>query len=324
MKTVLMGAIVLLVAVTAGRASGLDPVTLQLKWVTQAQFGGYFVAKDKGFYGGEGLDVTIKPGGPDIAPEQVIADGGADVIVAWMGEALVARDQGVPLVNIAQPFKKSGLLMICPKDGPVQSEGDFPGKTLGVWFSGNEYPFYAWMNKLDVATDGGPVGVTVLRQGYDVEPLIQGQADCIHVTTYNELGQAIDAGFTLDKLVVFNYTEMGNDLLEDGLYVLEDNLADPAFKDRMVRFVRASMKGWEYALANPDEAAQIVVDNGGQDLDHQKYMMGEVAKLIAGGNGVLDIAAYERTAKAVLDQKVIDEEPTGAWTHEITEAAGLR
>jgi NitT/TauT family transport system substrate-binding protein len=106
--------------------------------------------------------------------------------------------------------------------------------------------------------------------------------------------------------------------------VLEDRLADPAFKDRMVRFVRASMKGWEYALANPDEAAQIVVDNGGQDLDHQKYMMGEVAKLTAGGNGVLDIAAYERTAKAVLDQKIINQEPTGAWTHEITEAAGLK
>jgi len=323
MKTALTGMIALAVAIAAGQAWALDPVTLQLKWVTQAQFGGYFVAKDKGFYEEEGLDVTINPGGPDIAPEQIIAGGGADVIVDWMGAALAAREKGVPLVNIAQPFKKSGLLMICPKDGPVQSEGDFPGKTLGVWFFGNEYPFYAWMNKIGVATDGGPVGVTVLKQSFDVQPLIQGQADCIHVMTYNELGQAIDAGFTLDKLVVFNYTEMGNDLLEDGLYVLEDQLADPAFKDKMVRFVRASMKGWEYALANPDEAAQIVVDNGGQDLDHQKYMMGEVAKLTAGGNGVLDVAAYERTAKAVLDQKIIDNEPTGAWTHEITEAAGL-
>ncbi len=142
--------------------------------------------------------------------------------------------------------------------------------------------------------------------------------------TYNELGQAIDAGYTLDKLTVFNYSEMGNDLLEDGLYVLEDKLADAAFKDKMVRFVRASMKGWNYALANPDEAAQIVVDNGGQDLDLQKYMMGEVAKLTAGANGVLDEAAYDRTAKAVLDQKIISKEPTGAWTHDITDAAGLK
>jgi NitT/TauT family transport system substrate-binding protein len=324
MKKVLLSAVALAAGLVAGHALAADPVTLQLKWVTQAQFGGYFVAKDKGFYEEEGLDVTINPGGPDSAPEQVIAGGAADVIVDWMAGALAAREKGVPLVNIAQPFKKSGLLMICPKDGPVQSEADFPGKTLGVWFFGNEYPFYAWMNKIGVSTDGGPVGVTVLKQSFDVQPLIQGQADCISVMTYNELGQAIDAGFTLDKLVVFNYTEMGNDLLEDGLYVLEDDLADPAFKDKMVRFVRASMKGWDYALANPEEAAQIVVDNGGQDLNHQIYMMGEVAKLTAGGNGVLDLAAYERTAKAVLDQKIIETEPTGAWTHEITDAAGLQ
>jgi NitT/TauT family transport system substrate-binding protein len=324
MKRVLLGAVALAAGLAAGQALAADAVTLQLKWVTQAQFGGYFVAKDKGFYDEEGLDVTINPGGPDSSPEQVIAGGGADVIVDWMAGALAARDKGVPLVNIAQPFKRAGLMMICPKDGPVQSEADLKGKTLGVWFFGNEYPFYAWMNKIGVSTDGGPDGVTILKQNYDVQPLIQHQADCIHVMTYNEFGQAIDAGFTPDKLVIFNYTEMGNDLLEDGLYVLEDQLADPAFKDKMVRFVRASMKGWDYALANPEEAAQIVVDNGGQDLNHQIYMMGEVAKLTAGGNGVLDEAAYDRTAKAVLDQKIIEKEPSGAWTHEITDAAGLK
>ena len=214
--------------------------------------------------------------------------------------------------------------MICPKDGPVKSEADFKGKTLGVWFYGNEYPFYAWMNKIGVKTDGGPDGVTVLKQSFDVQPLIQKQADCISVMTYNELGQAIDAGFTTDKLTIFNYTEMGNDLLEDGLYALEYKLADAAFKDKMVRFVRASMKGWDYALANPDEAAQIVVDSGGQDLNHQKYMMGEVAKLTADANGVLDEKAFERTAKAVLDQKIITQPPSGAWTHDITSAAGLK
>ena len=161
------------------------------------------------------------------------------------------------------------------------------------------------MNKIGMPTEGGPDGVTVLKQSFDVQPLIQKQADCISVMTYNEYGQVLDAGFKPEDLTVFNYSAMGNDLLEDGLYVLEDKLADTAFFDKMVRFVRASMKGWEYALANPDEAAQIVVDNGGQDLNHQNYMMGEVAKLTAGGNGVLDEAAYDRTAKAVLDQKII-------------------
>ena len=322
MKKVLFSALALAAGLTFGSASwAADAVTLQLKWVGQAQFAGYFVAKDKGYYAEENLEVTINPGGPDIAPEQVIAGGGADVIVDWMAAALAAREKGVKLVNIAQPFKKSGLLMICPKDTGIAAEADLKGHTLGVWFFGNEYPFYAWMNKLGLSTEGGADGVNVLKQSFDVQPLIQKQADCISVMTYNELNQALQAGFKMEDLTVFNYTEMGNDMLEDGLYVIEDNLKDPAFFDKMVRFVRASMKGWEYALANSDEAAQIVIDNGGQDLEHQKYMMGEVAKLVADSKGVLDPAAFDRTAKMVLDQKIITMQPEGAWTHDVTDKA---
>lgn len=322
MNKLLVGLVAGALALGATASWAADPVTLQLKWVTQAQFAGYFVAKDKGFYTDEGIDITIKPGGPDSAPEQVIAGGGADVIVDWMAGALAAREQGVKLVNIAQPYKKSGLLMICPKDGPVQTEADFKGHTLGVWFFGNEYPFYAWMNKLGIPTDGGPDGVNVLKQSFDVQPLVQKQADCISVMTYNELGQAIDAGFTKDKLVIFNYTDLGNDLLEDGLYAMEDKLADPAFADKMVRFVRASQKGWQYAIDNPDEAAQIVIDNdesGAQTLAHQKYMMGEVAKLVDAKDFKLNMDAYNRTEKALLDQKIIKNKPEGAYTTAITD-----
>jgi NitT/TauT family transport system substrate-binding protein len=318
----LLGAIALAGSLGLGPAAfAADPVALQLKWVAQAQFAGYYVAKDKGFYQDADLDVTINPGGPDIAPEQVIAGGGADVIVDWMAAALAAREKGVKLVNIAQPYQKSGLLLICPKETGIKTEQDLKGHTLGVWFFGNEYPFFAWMHKIGLSTDGGPDGVTVLKQSFDVQPLIQKQADCISVMTYNELGQALDAGFKLDDLTIFNYTDMGNNMLEDGLYVLEDKLKDPAFFDKMVRFVKASMKGWEYAIANPDEAAQIVVDNGGQDIDHQKYMMGEVAKLVAGSNGVLDPTAFDRTAQMVLDQKIIQNKPEGAWTHDVTDKA---
>jgi NitT/TauT family transport system substrate-binding protein len=320
MKKTIGIAVALAMALSAGVASAADKVTLQLKWVPQAQFAGYFVAKDKGFYTEEGLDVEIKPGGPDIAPEQVIAGGGADVIVAWMGGALTAREKGVPLVNIAQPYKKAGMQLVCPANGPVKTEADFKGRTLGVWFFGNEYPFYAWMNKIGMPTEGGPDGVTVLKQSFDVQPLIQKQADCISVMTYNEYWQLIDAGYKPEDLIVFNYSAMGNDLLEDGLYALEGNLKDPAFQDKMVRFVRASMKGWKYALENVDEAAGIVIDNGGQDENHQKRMMGEVAKLIDTPDAKLIVPAYERTAKALLDQKIITKEPTGAWTSAITDA----
>ncbi|MCO6049971.1 ABC transporter substrate-binding protein [Mesorhizobium sp. RP14(2022)] len=305
----------------AAQADAADSLTLQLKWVTQAQFAGYYVAKEKGFYEDENLDVTIKPGGPDIAPEQVIAGGGADVIVDWMGGALAAREKGVGLVNIAQPFKKAGMELVCPKDGPIKTEADFKGRTLGVWFFGNEYPFYAWMNKLGLSTEGGADGVTVLKQSFDVQPLIQKQADCISVMTYNEYWQLMDAGYKPEDLTVFNYSAMGNDLLEDGLYAMEDKLKDPAFADQMVRFVRASMKGWKYAVENPDEAAEIVMDNGGQDENHQKRMMTEVAKLIDNGDGKLVQEAYDRTERALLDQKIIIKKPEGAWTSAITDKA---
>ncbi|KEQ06457.1 ABC transporter substrate-binding protein [Pseudorhizobium pelagicum] len=321
MRNILIALMASAMSLAASHASAADEIVLQLKWVAQSQFAGYYVAKDKGFYEEEDLDVEIKAGGPDIAPEQVIAGGGADVIVAWMGGALVAREKGVPLVNIAQPYQKSGLQLICPKDGPIKTEADFKGHTLGVWFFGNEYPFFAWMNKLGLSTEGGADGVTVLKQSFDVQPLVQKQADCISVMTYNEYWQAIDAGFKPEDLTVFNYSEMGNDLLEDGLYVLEDKLADPAFKESMVKFVRASMKGWEYAIANPEEAAEIVMDNGGQDENHQVRMMGEVAKLIGDATGKLDTAVYERTTNALLDQKIITTEPEGAYTTEITDAA---
>jgi NitT/TauT family transport system substrate-binding protein len=319
MKRLVVSLLAGALSLAAVQAWAADKVTLQLKWVAQGQFAGYFVAKDKGFYEEEGLDVDIKNGGPDIAPEQVIAGGGADVIVTWMAAALSARDKGVELVNIAQPFAKSGLELICPKDGPVKTEADFKGHTLGVWFFGNEYPFFAWMHKLGYSTDGGPDGVTVLKQSFDVQPLIQKQADCISVMTYNEYWQAIDAGFKPEDLIVFNYTKLGNDLLEDGLYVMQDKLKDPAFQDKMVRFVRASMKGWHYAVEHPDEAAEAVMDHGGEDEHHQQRMVGEVAKLI--GDGKLDPVLYERTAKALLDQKIITKEPQGAYTTEITDKA---
>ena len=321
MKNTLKLTMALALSLMAGSALAADKVTLQLKWVAQAQFAGYFVAKDKGYYKEAGLDVEIKPGGPDIAPEQVIAGGGADVIVDWMGGALAAREKGVGLVNIAQPFKKAGMELVCPANGPVKKEADFKGRTLGVWFYGNEYPFFAWMNKLGLKTDGGKDGVTVLKQSFDVQPLIQKQADCISVMTYNEYWQLIDAGYKPSDLIVFNYSAMGVDLLEDGLYALEDKLKDPAFQDKMVRFVTASMKGWKEAIANPDEAAKIVMDNGGQDENHQKRMMGEVAKLIGEPDGKLDIALYDRTEKALLDQKIIAKKPEGAYTTDITEAA---
>ena len=324
MKTLMLGTAI---ALAAGSA-GAQELTLQLKWVTQAQFAGYYVAKDKGFYEEEGLDVTILPGGPDIAPTQVLAGGGADVIVEWMPAALAAREKGLPLVNIAQPFKASGMMLTCLKEsGITDPKTDFKGKTLGVWFSGNEYPFLSWMSQLGLSTEGGPDGVTVLKQGFNVDPLLQKQAACISTMTYNEYGQVLDAGIASDDLVTFKYEDQGVATLEDGLYVLESTLEDDAKVTDLVKFVRASMKGWKYAEENPEEAAQIILDNdetGAQTLDHQVRMVTEIGKLTAGSNGTLDEADYQRTVDTLMaggSDPVISKAPEGAFNHIITDRA---
>jgi NitT/TauT family transport system substrate-binding protein len=314
-------------ALSAGSAAALDEVTLQLKWVTQGQFAGYYVALENGYYEEEGLDVTIRPGGPDIAPPQVIAGGGADVIVEWMPAALAAREQGLPLVNIAQPFVRSGMMLTCLADTGITGPEDFPGRTLGVWFFGNEYPFLSWMSTLGIPTDGGEDGVEVLRQGFNVDPLLQRQADCISTMTYNEYWQVIDAGIAEDELVTFQYEDQGVATLEDGLYVLEDRLEDDEFVDRMARFVRASMRGWRWAEENPEEAAEIVLDydeTGAQTEEHQVRMVREIALLTEGSDGVLDEEAYQRTVETLLgggSDPVITQEPEGAWTHAVTDRA---
>ena len=312
-------------AATGTAASADDDVTLQLQWVTQAQFAGYYVALEKGFYEDEGLNVTILPGGPDIAPPQVLAGGGADIMLNWMPSALAAREKGLPVVNIAQPFTGSGLMLTCWKDTGIETVEDFRGKTIGVWFFGNEYPFLSWMSQAGIPTEGEADGVTVLKQGFNVDPLLNREADCISTMTYNEYGQILDAGVTPEELVTFKYEDQGVATLEDGIYALEENLDDPAFVDKMVRFVRASMEGWRYAEENVDEAAAIIIEydeTGAQSEAAQARMMGEIAKLTAGGTGALDVEAYQRTVDTLLaggSDPVISAEPEGAYTTVITD-----
>ena len=306
-----------------------DKLTLQLKWVTQAQFAGYYVAKDKGFYKDAGLDVTIKPGGPDIAPQQVIAGGGADVVVDWMPSALATREKGVPLVNIAQPFKRSGMMLTCRAETGIKTPADFKGKTLGVWFFGNEYPFLSWMGKLGIKTDGGAGGVKVLKQGFNVDPLLQKQADCISTMTYNEYWQVIDAGIKADQLVVFKYEDQGVATLEDGLYALETKLEGPG-DGRQAGEVRQGLdeglglgrrqpgrSGQDRARERRHRRADREAPDAHDGRDRQAGRQSE-------GHRQLDPADYERTVQTLLaggSDPVITKAPAGAWTHDVWEKA---
>ena len=325
----LLAMVMAVAGMTAMNANAADKVTVQLKWLPQAQFAGYYVAAAKGYYKAEGLDVTIKAGGPDISPVQVIAGNQADVVVNWMPDALAAREAGVPLVNIAQVFNQSGLMLTCKKSSGVSTPKDLKGKTLGVWYGGNEYPFLNWMAKLGYkpGTD-----IKILKQGFNVDPLLQNQAACISTMIYNEYWQIVDAGVKESDLVTFFYEKEGVASLEDGLYVLESKLKDPAFVARMGKFVKATLKGWNDAVKDPEGAAKAVVAadmSGSSSVKVQQRQMENVAKLITNAGtskiGYLEPTAYERTVKVLLaggSSPVIKKDPGKAgYSHLVWEAA---
>jgi NitT/TauT family transport system substrate-binding protein len=314
----------------AATAEAKDGIRLQLKWLAESQFAGYFVAKEKGFYDEQNLAVTIEPGGPDIAPEQVIAGGRADVIVSWLQSVLPAREKGLRLVNVAQIFSRAGNGITCWRSAGIASPADFKGKRIGVVFGGQEYAFLAWASKLGLSVRGPHPDITVVKQGFNVDPLLNHQADCVTTQIYDEYFQILDAGVKPEELISFRFRDNGVAMAEDGLYVLEPRLNDPAFVDRLARFIAASIKGWQYAIAHQEEAARIVVDSdpsGFANLAEQKRQLTEVAKLVAPppsqGLGWLDPAIFDSTV-AVLRagaNPILSQKPEGGWTHDVWERA---
>src|SRR2546428_5054825 len=254
-----------------------DKVTLQLKWVTQAQFAGYYAAKARGFYAAENLDVTIRPGGPDIVPEQVVAGGGAQFGIDWLPSLLAARDQGAPLVNIAQIFAASGMREIAFTSSGIKGPADLQGRKVAVWFGGNEFELLATLEKYKIDRDKD---VTLVQQPFDMHLLLQKQVDAAAAMTYNEYKQVLEAGVQPDDLVVIDFNQEGTAMLEDGIFVRGDWLQDAQNKQIATRFVRASLKCWEACREKPAECVEIVLkESPVLGREHQIWMMTEINKL---------------------------------------------
>jgi NitT/TauT family transport system substrate-binding protein len=173
-----------------GQASGPTKVRLQLQWVTQAQFAGYFAAADQGYYKDEGLDVQILEGGVDIVPQTVLAQGQADYAIAWVPKALASREQGAQITDVAQVFARSGTLQVSFKDKGISSPSDLKGKKVGNWGFGNEYELFAGMTEagLDPAKD-----VTLVQQQFDMQALLKRDIDAAQAMDYNEYAQVLEA-----------------------------------------------------------------------------------------------------------------------------------
>ncbi|NDA76213.1 MAG: ABC transporter substrate-binding protein [Actinobacteria bacterium] len=315
------------------------PVKLQLQWFIQAQFAGYFAAIDQGYYAAQCLDVTIVEGGVDIVPQQQLADGAVDFALSWVPKALASREAGADIVNIAQVFQRSGTLQVSFKDAGITSPADFKGKKIGNWGYGNEFEIFAALTKagLDPAAD-----VELVQQQFDMAALLAGDIDAAEAMTYNEYAQVLEAVnpdtgklYTADDFNVVSYEDEGVGMLQDAIWASGARLADEAYRATAVKFVAASLQGWAYCRDNAQSCADIVVSKGSKlGASHQLWQMNEVNKLIwpaAGGAGMIDSAAWDRTAKLAQETKnlegstVLTAAPDAeAYTNDIvTEALAL-
>ena len=308
----------------------LTPVTLQSKWVVQAQFAGSYAAVDQGFYEDEGLDVTIRPGGPDIVPEQVVLGGQAEFGINWLDSLLATRDQGQNLVNIAQVFTRSGMTEVTWKDSGLDEITKLEGKKVGVWLGGNEHKLFAALTKngLDPQAD-----VEIVAQPFDMNLFLSREVDAAAAMTYNELAQVLevenpDTGdlYTEDELNVFRMSDLGTGALEDGVFVREDWIAEAENQDIATRFLKASFRGWIFCRDNPDDCVDIVLENGPTlGEGHQRWQMNEINALIwpaPNGIGVMEPESFDVTNQIATDYKIIKQPATSdAYRTDLAEAA---
>ncbi|ADG74335.1 NMT1/THI5 like domain protein [Cellulomonas flavigena DSM 20109] len=317
-----------------GGEGDLTPVTLQLQWLTQAQFAGYYAAVAEGYYADEGLDVEIVPSGGDIVPQDALAAGEVDYAIAWVPKVLGSIEQGAQVTNVAQVFERSATLQVAFADSGIASVADLEGRTIGSWGYGNEWELFAGLNQ------AGVEDFELVTQAFDMLGLLGGDIDAAQAMTYNEYAQLLetvdpDTGelYTPEDFTVIDWNDEGVAMLQDAIWADAARLADDEeYQETTVRFLKASLKGWAFARDNPQDAAEIVTAAGSTlGTSHQLWMTNEVNKLIwpsTAGIGIVDEAAWERTVKLAMETHnetgatiITSEPPETAYTNAYVEKA---
>jgi len=316
-------------------AGELEEVSLQLQWVSQAQFAGYYAAVAECYYVDEGLDVNIVEGGVDIVPQDVLASGDVDYAISWVPKVLGSIEQGAGITNVAQIFERSATTQISFKNKDITSPADFKGKNVGSWGFGNEWELFAGMQSADVGVND----INLVQQAFDMNAFLAGDIDAAQAMTYNEYAQVLetinpDTGelYTPEDLNVINWNDVGTAMLQDAIWATTDKLSDPDYEEQTVAFIKASIKGWAYVRDNPEEAATIVAESGSElGQSHQLWMTNEVNKLIwpsTNGVGIIDQAAWDQTVEIALNTEnetgatiISKAPPESAYTNEYVEQA---
>jgi NitT/TauT family transport system substrate-binding protein len=301
----------------------LEPVSLQLQWLTQAQFAGYYVALDKGWYRDEGIDLTIEAGGPDIAAMDLVTSGTRDFGLSLLADLVVAVQQGKPVISLAQIQQTNGLLLVANKSSGIKEPRDFAGKRVGVWLGAWEAQFDALMAQEGFTSSD----FELVSQGFSMDPFLNGDLDVASAMIYNEYYVVLESGVKAEDLNIIDYADYGLDFPGDVLFTTRELLQENP--DLCVRMLRASLQGWQYAVDHPEEAADIVLKydkSGVQTREHQLSMMNEIAKLVLQPLrplGYTDRDNVRRTVDTLLGYGVLDGpvQPEDVFTNDIWEKA---
>ncbi|GGE92900.1 ABC transporter substrate-binding protein [Mycetocola zhadangensis] len=314
----------------------LTEVKLQLQWLPQGQFAGYFAALDQGYFEDEGLDVEIIPSGGDIVPQDALANGDVDYAIAWVPKVLGSIEAGANVTNIAQIFQRSGTLQVSWADSGIESVADFEGKKIGSWGFGNEWEIFAAM-----AAEGlDSSKVEIITQDFNMNAFLQGDIDAAQAMTYNEYAQLLETPnpetgelYTAEDFNVISYEDTVGAMLQDAIWADTEKLeSDEQYQETTVSFLKAVLKGWVYAADNPEEASQITLDAGsGWGPSHELWMVNETNKLIwpaENGIGFIDEAAFDKTVAGALSAVneagaalITEEPPAGVWTNDYIQQA---
>ena len=324
-RSLLTVLILLLLTPVAAPIRAADTLTLQLRWTPQAQFMGYYVADTLGLYAAEGLVIDIQPGGSGHSPWEALRDGDADVAVEWLGAALSAREAMFPAVNVAQIFQRSSMMLICHRDHGITEAADLRDKTLSVWPGSSEDAVARWIDNLERELGRTMSSVSLVPQEAVLESWGDPGIDCVSATSYNEYWELLDNGLTLAETTLFRFEDLNRGVLEDGLYVDQRRLFDPAFVDRLTRFTRASLAGWAYAATRPVEAVEILVQRFPHlDRSQQLRMAKEIIPLLDRERsplGRLDVETLDNNVELLGYQEnnrwTLDRERNKAWTHAV-------
>ncbi len=313
----------------------LTPVKLQLQWLTQAQFAGYYAAQAEGFYEDAGLDVEIIPSGGDIVPQDALANGEVDYAIAWVPKVLGSIEQGAGVTNVAQIFERSATLQVAFADSGITSPADLAGKKIGSWGYGNEWELFAGLNAAGVSD------FEIVQQAFDMNAFLAGDIDAAQAMTYNEYAQLLEATnpdtgelYQPEDFSLIDWNEVGTAMLQDAIWADSARLeSDEAYQETTVAFIKASIQGWMFARDDAQAAADIVTAAGSTlGASHQLWMTNEVNKLIwpstSGGIGMIDAAAWDATvamATATSNETgatiISEAPPASAYTNEYVEKA---